>query len=257
MKNLTPSKEVRGIGEGYLRHEFRKIFNDIEDENVWAEINRSIGTFLERENEYNFWGLLFGISEGWKVKYVAHILSDTKYEWKLEEFPLDEVVLTGMSPVIDKYLIESDRDPLAFGKKWRENPTMRKEIENTGFSRHEERDADPILLYQKNDGKFHVFDGMRRTLLAAIKDKEKIQAWVGYEKNPKGRPLISTSRCLFLADVLRIDPKDEALKSAVVSIAKKVGKYFRNGREVLIERIAGWSHDEDLKKTLEEAIEEE
>lgn len=254
MSKPTISKEIKAIGEVYLRHEFRKIFNDIKDEKFWVEINKSMGTFLKREGDESFWNLLFGISEGWKIKYVAHILSDTRYKWKLQNFSIDKITLSGMSPVIDKYtIIKCDKNPLIFSKTWDKNGKMRKEIKDSGFSEHKERDSDPIFLYQKN-GKFYVFDGMRRTLLAAIRKDKIIKAWVGYEKNPKGKPMISVSRCLFLADMLKLYPEDKKLKTSIIKVVKKISEEFNNGRKVFIGRIANWSHDDNIKKTLKETI---
>lgn len=251
MNKLSPSKEAEKMGREYLRHEFRKIFNDIKDEDVWKKIDRSVESFLRREGEESFWNLLFGISEGWKIKYIAHILSDKKYRWKLEDFPLNKIVLTGMSPLIDKYVIKKcERDPLLFRKEWRKSSAMRKEIRKSGFSRHKERDGDPVLIFQK-DGEFRVFDGMRRTLLAATRGEDKIKAWIGYEKNKKGKPLISVSRCLFLADILSLSRKNKDLQQAVLKISKEIAKNYRNGRKTIIKRIANWSHDPDIKKTLE------
>lgn len=249
MRRKSIPKKVQKIGQVYLQHEFRKIFGDVKDEKVWKKLDKSMETFLKREGEESFWGLLFGISESWKLKYVAHILSDDKYEWKLQKFPLSEVTLTGMSPVMDEYIIKKcERDPMHFAKEWKKSAVMRRKIRTTGFSAHKERDMHPVLLFEK-EGKTQVFDGMRRTLLAVIRGDEKIEAWVGCEKNKKGKPLISVSRCLFLADVLKLTRKDQNLNKAVLKIAKEVTKNFRNGKKAFKKRIAGWSHDENVKKT--------
>lgn len=243
-------KNIQKIGQVYLQHEFRKIFGDVKDEKYWKKLDMSVETFLKREGEESFWGLLFGISENWKLKYVAHILSDEKYQWKLQKFPLSEVTLTGMSPLMDKYIIEKcERDPLRFAKRWKEDAKMRKEIKKTGFGEHKERDLHPVLLFEK-EGKFQIFDGMRRTLLAVIRGDEKIEAWVGRVKNKKGKPLISMSRCLFLGDLLKVSKGDQGTQSAAMKIAKEVAKNFRNGKSALKDRIAGWSHDPEVKKKL-------
>jgi len=80
MIKLTPSKNALLIAQQYLKHEFRKIFSDIKDPKIWKKIDKSIETFIKRENEASFWSLLAGISEGWKLKAVFHLLSSTKYQ---------------------------------------------------------------------------------------------------------------------------------------------------------------------------------
>ncbi|MCX6796271.1 MAG: hypothetical protein NTW06_02110, partial [Candidatus Falkowbacteria bacterium] len=140
------------------------------------------------------------------------------------------------------------RDPLLFKKAWQDNKKMREEIIATGFSAHLERDHFPIFIYQKED-KFNVIDGMRRTLLNIIKGKNKIKAWVGYEKNKKGQPLISANRCLFLSDIYTIaDKKDKELEKAIIRIGREIITDYSNGRDILIKRIAGWSRDPEIKR---------
>jgi hypothetical protein len=246
---LSPSKNAEAIAKQYLKHEFRKIFNDL-DEKTFRRLDRSIDNFLNREEESSFWNLLAGISEGWKIKYVFHNLSDAKYRWKLETIPVDKIILTGMSPTIDKYTIKKlDRDPLKFAAAWRADGLMRKEIKATGLAAHPERDHFPVLVYKEGDG-YKVFDGMRRTLMALINGKKEIKVWAGYPANKKGKPLVSTNRCFFLANLYALsDKKDKKkIEAALLPIGRQIVKNFRNGDEVLAKRIAGWSHDKNIQR---------
>jgi hypothetical protein len=199
--------------------------------------------------------LTAAISEGWKIKDIFYIVSSTKYKWKLQQFHLSKIVLTGMSPVIDKYTIKKfNRNPLAFAKAWKKDKKMREEILKTGFSSHKERDNFPILVFQTDDG-FHVFDGMRRTLLALINNQDKIKAWVGYKTNPKGKSLISTNRCYFLSNIYeRSEKQDKELEKSIIRVGKEIIFNHRNGKEILIKRIADWSHNPEIKRIFKKMI---
>lgn len=255
MLKYTPSKNALEIGKQYLKHEFRKIFADVKDDKFYRKIDRSIDGFEKREGEASFWNLLAAIAEGWKLKWVFMILSDDKYQWKLRDVPLEKIYLTGMSPTLDKYIIKKfNHNPLAFAKAWKADKNMRAEIIKTGFAPHKERDKFPILVY-KIGANYRVFDGMRRVLLALTKNQASIKAWVGYKVNVKGRPLISANRCYFLSNLYnQAGSKDKNLEKAIIRIGKEINKDYRNGREVLLKRIIGWSHDQKIKSLFAEMI---
>ncbi|MFH0955844.1 MAG: hypothetical protein V1801_01355 [Candidatus Falkowbacteria bacterium] len=255
MLKYTPSKNALIIAKQYLKQEFRKIFSDIKDDKFFKKIDKSIDNFNTREGEISFWNLLAAIAEGWKLKWVFQILSDDKYQWKLKDISLEKIYLTSMSPAIDKYVIKKfNRNPLAFAKAWKANKAMRQEIIKTGFSAHKERDNFPILVY-KTGKNYRVFDGMRRVLLALTKNQKSIKAWVGYKINAKGRPLVSANRCYFLSNLYnQAKTKDKTLEKSIVRIGKEINKNYRNGREVLLKRIIGWSHDQKIKSIFAEMI---
>jgi len=255
MLKYTPSKNALVIARQYLKNEFRKIFSDIKDEKLLKKIDKSLDGFSLREGEGSFWNLVAALAEGWKLKQVFAILSDDKYQWKLKNISLKKIYLTGMSPAIDKYVIKKfNRNPLAFAKAWKVNKAMRQEILKTGFSAHKNRDNYPILVYKIGEN-YRVFDGMRRTLLALIGNKKEIKAWVGVKANAKGRPLISANRCYFLSNLYnQAKNKDKNLEKSIVRIGKEINKDYRNGREVLLKRIIGWSHDQKIKSLFAEMI---
>jgi len=255
MLKYTPSKNALVIAKQYLKNEFRKIFSDVKDEKFYKKIDKSIDKFELREGEMSFWNFLASIAEGWKLKQVFSVLSDDKYQWKLKNIPLEKIYLTGMSPIIDKYVIKKfNRNPAMFAKQWKKNKIMREEIIKTGFSAHKDRDGFPILTYKIGEN-YRVFDGMRRVLLALTKNQVAIKAWVGYKVNTKGRPLISANRCYFLSNLYnQAKSKDKNLEKAITRIGKEINKDYRNGREVLLKRIIGWSHDQKIKSLFAEMI---
>jgi len=239
----------------YLQHEFRKIFHDVRDKRVWKLIDWSLEGFPKRDGEGSFWQLIAGISEGWKLKRVFELLSDTSYRWRLEKIPVWKLVLGGMSPTIDRYTVKKfNRNPLRFAEAWKKNAQLRKAVLRTGFASHPERDQFPIFVFESGNG-FRVFDGMRRTLLALIAGRTTIKAWVGYKVNRNGKPLISPERAWFLENIYEnASTKDVSLEKAILRIGKEIIKNYRNGKEVLDKRIASWSHDPDFKTLVRKMI---
>ena len=102
---------------------------------------------------------------------------------------------------------------------------------------------------------YRVFDGMRRVLLALINNQLAIKSWVGAKVNTKGKPLISTNRCYFLSNLYnQAKSKDKNLEKAIIRIGKEINKNYRNGKEVLLKRVIGWSHDQKIKSIFAEMI---
>ncbi len=255
MTKYTPSKNSLIIAKQYLKNEFRKIFADVKDDKFFKRIDRSIDSFDKRDGEASFWNLLSAVAEGWKLKQVFAVLSDDKYQWKLVNIPLRKIYLTGLSPTLDKYIVKKfNHNPLAFAKAWKTDKIMRQEILNTGFSAHKERDHFPILVYKLGEN-YRVFDGLRRSLLALINGNSTVKAWVGYRVKAKGRPLISANRCYFLSNLYnQAENKDKVLEKAIIRIGKEINKDYRNGREMLLKRVIGWSYDQKIKRIFAEMI---
>ncbi|OGF24099.1 hypothetical protein A3H66_01010 [Candidatus Falkowbacteria bacterium RIFCSPLOWO2_02_FULL_45_21] len=255
MLKYTSSKNALLIAKQYLKQEFRKVFSDVKNDRFYKRLDRSIDNFDKREGEPSFWNLLAAVSEGWKLKQVFSVLSDDKYQWKLKDIPLEKIYLTSLSPVMDKYIVKKfNRDPMTFARAWKANKIMRGEIIKTGFSTHKERDNFPILVYKIGES-YRVFDGMRRVLLALINNQLAIKSWVGAKVNTKGKPLISTNRCYFLSNLYnQAKSKDKNLEKAIIRIGKEINKNYRNGKEVLLKRVIGWSHDQKIKSIFAEMI---
>jgi hypothetical protein len=220
---LLPSKNAHKMAVQYLQHEFRKILPVAFTTEKGNIIDRDLERLSTQQGRVSFWNLVAGISEDWKLKSVFRTLSDPRFFWKKRRIPVKDVFLTGMSPLMDEYIIKRcDRDPRVFGEMWKKDKRMRDKIRKSGFSAHSERDHFPVFVVCV-DGKYRVFDGMRRTLLAVIGNKEYITAWVGYPKRKEGTPAISEGFCYVFSQI------------------------YRNGKEVLGKRIADWAMDENIK----------
>ncbi len=250
MTKIAPSTQSLIIARQYLKHEFRKILAGPKDPKIWSKIDRSLDR-LAKTDEQSFWNLVAAIAEGWKLKAVFRILSDSTYRWKLQSIPLNKLTLTGMSPAIDRYVIQKfKRNPESLRKELqKKRSAVKKAILKAGIEPKPDVDHYPILIFESKEKELKVFDGMRRTLLALMKNQKNIRAWVGYRKNPQGKPLISRDRCLFLAEIYQFSKhQDKNLVKSITRVGKEVTLTYRNGKDVLHKRIAGWSHDPAVKK---------
>jgi len=244
------------VAKQYLSHEFIKLFSVSNDKRLLADIKTFMDKFDEYYDEPELWRLLSTISEGWRLKAVFRVLSNDRYIWTKETLPLESIVLTGMSPTIDKYIAKSEKRPRTFKQLWDSDQLMRKEITATGFSPHAERDHFPIIVFEKNRGKgFRVVDGMRRMLLATIADRPHIEAWVGRQVKKSGKPMISESRAYFLYDVYQFSKtKSPELKSAIATIAKEIIDTYGNGREVIEQRVIGYANKPAFTEIFKEVL---
>ncbi len=241
------------LAKQYLKHEFRKIFSDISDKEIWKRLDRSIDTFQKRDTNRNFWHLVAAISEGWKLKSIFRLLTNKGYRWDLVYFPIDKITFTSMSPVIDGYLERCNWNPLKFKEAWDKDKKMQEVILKTGFSEHQERDHFPIMLFQEGD-KFKVFDGMRRTLLNIIKGRKEIKAWLGYHVEPQAKSSLSQDRAYFPLRIWRYsDTKDKELRSAIVRLGKEMVKIYKNGEDALkdVQKI---SPNKEVKEIIDDIL---
>jgi hypothetical protein len=247
---LTLSRNAEKIAVQYLQHEFRKIIGNAKNKKLWRSIDSALAQLSLRWGESSFWNLVAAISEDWKLKAVFSILSDTKYKWRREKVALEKIVLTGMSPAIDRYTIKKfQRSPIRFREAWIRNEKMRKDILATGFGYHKERDHFPIFLHESDDG-LRVFDGMRRTLLAAIEGKKYLDAWVGRVTNPKGKPLISGGFAYVFSQVYfrALKREGQRINKPFIKVGRIISKEYRNANDVFKNRIARWNQNKEVKK---------
>jgi hypothetical protein len=244
---LTPSKNAEKMAVQYLQHEFRKILKGINNPRTWKLIDKEISDFKRKEGEKSFWNLVAAISEDLRLNAIFRVLSDDKFEWRRKRIPIKNLVLTGMSPTINFYTIKYDRDPLKFKEAWFKDGKMRRVITKAGVSPFKEKCIFPIFVYE-DKGKYSVFDGMHRTLIALISNKKEMDAWVGKPKNKNGKPLISRGFAYILSRIYAESERTPKTEQAMKVILKTIVQNRRNGKEVFRERIAKWSHDKKIKE---------
>jgi hypothetical protein len=176
-------------------------------------------------------------------------LTDDSYSWELEDIAIKDLMLTGMGPVVDPITLEkSERDPLKFKKLWENDPQIRKTLTEDADITEKVATDYPIIVFER-EAKLAVFDGMHRSLATIISGKPTIQAWTGRVTNPNGKPLLNSSMSLLLWKMWKnSEAKDDELKKAIRRIGEKVVADYRNGHDSLVERVAGWSRDDEFKQ---------
>lgn len=247
IKLLKQNVKPEEIAVQYLKHEFIKLFSNP------SKLLDKVDNFPQEMGK-DFWQLVSGISEGYKMKWVYRVLTDNKYSWTLEQIALDDVTLTGMSEFMDNVINQANGKPSNFAQIWAKNPEFAKTPDGAGIKAHLERDDFPILLWERYD-QLHVFDGMRRTCVAAITQKTEITAWVGRITNLDGQMMVNKDKVLFLRALYDESPdKDAELLDGIVKVMKGYIKLTRNGREVVENVLNKWKDDPNLVEVVEEIL---
>lgn len=251
-KANVPDNNAAKVAQLYILIEFQKLFSDINDQKFWDTFAGSLEGLEARTSSSTFWGLLSGISEAVRLNGVHQYLTDDSFSWQLEDVALKDLMLTGMGPVVDPITLDlCERDPLKFKKEWANNPNVRKTLTTDADITTQLTTSYPIIVFER-EGKLAVFDGMHRTLATIISGKDSIQAWVGRVTNPQGKPLINSQMSMLLWKVWKAsDTKDEELKKTLRRIGEEIVVDYRNGHDSLVERIAGWSRDDEFIKIFE------
>ncbi len=252
-KNIKPVD----IALTFLKHEFRKIFSDIEDADFISKMDNSLDGLIDRLGEEGFWFFVAAISEGFRFKYVFRRLTDTSYNWNLEMVNLKDITMTSMGGTFMNPILEKAKwEPERFAKIWKDHPEYSKNVPyGIGIKKEPRWDFYPILLCEQK-GNLKVFDGMRRTCLAALDGKKQIQAYVGRKKR-KGTLLVNEDKILFLRLLYdESDGKSEELLSAILTVMREYTKNYRNAKDVIKRRLWRWEKDEDLKRHIKKFIPE-
>lgn len=253
LRNKVPPEE---IALQYLKHEFRKLFTDVEDIDFWKNLDKSLEKLGKRIGKDDFWQLISGVAEGYLQKWIYRVLTDSVYDWTLEEIAIDNIRMTGMSPFMNPILKEAGWKPSRFAKIWKSHPKYSQLPHARGMRSFPERDNNPIFLHER-DNELRVFDGMRRVCIAALENKKSLKALVGRIRSPSGKMMINKDKVLFLRVLYDEDSdKDPKLLEAIKTIFKAYVKFYRNGREVVGFYLKKWQQDPKLRSVAEEILSE-
>ena len=217
------------IADQYLYHEFLKIFWDIHDKSFWRKMKQSLFRIRKRDGEHTYWLLVAGIAEGWRVKRVYHLLTNPAYQWNLEVRKISDLTMTGFNPpAVDNLIRRCNRNFHLFVDYYHKHPDFfRKYMPN--LAPRPERDQHPILVFwQVEKRTLRVFDGMRRAVLAAIKGKKTIKAYVGYPLF-KGKPMVNLDKINYFNLLFAEARKDKTTYKAFIRVGREMIRQSRNG----------------------------
>jgi hypothetical protein len=116
-----------------------------------------------------------------------------------------------------------------------------------------ERDSHPVfVLWDPKEGVFRLFDGMRRTVLAAVAGKKTIQAYVGYPV-AKRKPMVNLDKIFYFKLLFAAARKDKANYQAFVRVGREMVKQSRNGAKAFHDSLKPWS-DKMSKKFIKDIL---
>lgn len=241
------------LANQYLYHEFLKIFWDVTDASFRKKMKRSIYRMYQRDGAGNYWLLVAAISEGWKIKWVFRLLTNPAYRWNLELRKISDLTMTGFSPLeVDRVIYKCHRNFSEFADYYRKYPAFFKKY-MPNLKPRSERDHHPIFVYWKPDEKqLRLFDGMRRTSLAAINNKSSIKAYVGYPTS-RGKPMVNPDKIQYIKHVFNGTRLNPATFKAFVRVAREMVKQSQNGAKLFRQNLKPWS-DEKMKKFIQAVL---
>lgn len=239
--NVSPTT----LAVQYLEDELGKLFPTIPSAQI-----KNLPDTLGHEQ---FWQLVAGISEAFKLNWTYRILSNQGFSWRLEQLSLDDVRMTGMSETLTKVMVEAGWKPSRFASLWRRQQEHAAKASYHGIAPRDSEHT-PILIFEKA-GTLRVFDGMHRVCAAALGNKTEITAWVGRIKNPNAKPQLNPDKPMFLLAAYREGtsqtPKD---LQVVIDACMLFARTHANGR-VAVERALGpWEHVANLAQARQKIL---
>lgn len=240
------------IAKEYLKQEFRKIFGDVKDRQLWMLIDTSIDQTENRLSPDYLWRLLAGISEGFRINWVSRIISNSAYAWKREIHQLSNITMTLMSPPINEVILDCGRDFVRFFEYCESHPEFTQKLKAGPIRAEPLRDRFPVMLRQVH-GQLWVLDGMRRCILAGLRGDTTIEAYAGYTTtNPQGKMRLAPDKAYFLMLLFEeSEAKNERLRTAILEVAKEICRQYIDGKKVLKDRVAARMDSRDIEELME------
>ncbi len=240
-RNVLPHE----IANQYLYHEFLKIFWDVKDKSFRRKIKQSLFRMRKRDGKHTYWLLVAGIGEGWRVKWVYRLLTNPGYVWNLEERKISDLTMTGFNPqIVDRIIMRSGRNFYRFAEYYHKHRVFFKKY-MPNLKSQPERDNQPVLIfYDHKEGTMRLFDGMRRTVLAAIANKKTIKAYVGYPLR-KGKAMVNLDKIQYLRLLFLDARKDRETYRSFVHIGREMVRQSQNAAQAFRNSIKPWTHSRE------------
>ena len=247
LKILRKNVPVQVIADQYLYHEFLKIFWNVRDKTFRRQLRNSIYGLRKRDGEHNYWLLVSAIAEGWRIKSVYRLLTNPSYHWTLEIRNISDLTMTGFNPLtVDRLIMRCGRNFYRFADYYHRHPEFFKKYMPNLVPRPE-RDHHPVFIfYDRKEHKLKLFDGMRRTTLAAIDGKKTIKAYVGYPIT-KGKPLVNLDKIHYFQQLFIDAKKDQKTYQAFVRVGREMIRQSSNAAEAFRHSVKPWSEKRFLK----------
>lgn len=110
-----------------------------------------------------------------------------------------------------------------------------------------ERDQHPVFVFwDPREHTLRLFDGMRRTILAAIQKKKTIKAYVGYPAS-KGKQMVNLDKIQYFKLLFREAKKDPLTYQAFVRCGQEMVRQSQNAKKAFKDSLKPWSDKREKK----------
>jgi len=228
------------LANQYLYHEFLKIFRDVKDKSFRRKMRQSLYHMRQRDGDDTYWLLVAAIAEGWRVKMVYRLLTNPGYQWNLEVRKIADLTMTGFNPrIVDRLILRSHRNFYQFADYYHRHPEFFNKYMPNLVPRPE-RDSHPVFVFwDSRERTLRLFDGMRRTVLAAADGKKTIEAYVGYPV-AKRKPMVNLDKIHYFKLLFADAKKNKANYQAFVRVGREMVRQSRNGAKAFCDSLKPW-----------------
>lgn len=244
----------REIAVSYIRHELRKYFPSLKDENAWKNIDSDMASWFEEAPFLfpvrDFWNGFYGILMGFKLLiHLSDFITAENITWKREAVNIKELVFTGFNPtefdvpMVTMAVSEAIDFYTKPGNEMRRTEDLAK-LQAT-FTKTTNRSDDPVIVTQKriaDKDQMVVYEGNARVYLAVLHGKNTIDAYVGRFADEK-RNLVNfwmpTSYLLELVHLARAAwrEKDDELYQATTKVLAKTLTFSESAKFEMKDRV--------------------
>lgn len=125
------------------------------------------------------------------LNWVADYITDPSIQWTKEKLSIDNLWLTGTNPEWNKIIVEKcQRSPQKLKQLLKKEPAIANIFSKSNLEKHNKKEAEVLLrdkkmpiLIRYEENKYKVLNGMYRTILAILDEKNHINAFVARAQN--------------------------------------------------------------------------
>lgn len=238
----------RQIAQEFIQKELRKLLYSL-DKNEMKKVDKDVEDWFNgRKSElcgvHDFWNGFEGISQGFKLKKLLPYLTAENISWNKREIPAKNIQFTTDLPITAPIA----QKPFMANKiiEYINNPKNHDYVNTIKIDSDQHstntlpRDDYPIIVLKKDNEKYSILDGHRRTIRKIVYKKSMIQAYVGEYQTEKQMPQnfwISTGFLRNLKFLANLYSEDKELIKSISKINDVLIKNHQNVRFIYPKRV--------------------
>lgn len=225
------------VAVNYLKHELKKIFPSINNEEISSILERGCGLSFPRD----FWNGVHGIGMGFKLHIgLIYLLTAENIMWTKEKLNIEDLYFGTERKNTETIGSKSIKKLIEFYKEHPEEKSAAKKNLIDGWVQVNNSELDPIIVNDKNEG-LAVYEGHNRVEKIMLDDKKIVEAYVGRYTTKIKRPQNYWLPTSLLMDNLfyvyqAIENEDEELFAAQIKVLKNMLQYSESGKIEFRER---------------------